>query len=487
MGLSLALNTARASLLTASTQIGVSARNVAGATDPSYSRKIAALVPGGGTAALLITRATDAALLDRKLSATSASAGSDALLDGLQRLSRTVGDTADPTAPAARLGALNAAMQAAANRPDDTDLARAAVAAARDLAGSLNEAAATVHGIRADTDAAIQDSVARVNDLLGQFGLANQAVAKGMSIGGDISDALDDRDRILTQLSQDVGITTVSRGGGDLAIYTDGGVPLFDRTARTVSVQPTLVFVGGTVAAAVQIDGVPVTGAASPMPLGSGRLAGLAALRDEASVRYESQLDAMAGGLVAVFAEPDHGTSGAGPRAGLFAVDASATLPGSGGAAQVGLATRLRVASAVDPGQGGDPARLRDGGINGADYRDPAAGAAAYSGRLRVLTAALTGARSFDPSTQITGAATLQDFAAASAGWLEAARKGASTDAAYQTTLLGRATDALSNAVGVNGDDETALTLRLEQSYTASAKLLTVVNDLLNALFDAVR
>jgi flagellar hook-associated protein 1 len=40
---------------------------------------------------------------------------------------------------------------------------------------------------------------------------------------------------------------------------------------------------------------------------------------------------------------------------------------------------------------------------------------------------------------------------------------------------------------GVNGDDETALTLQLERSYTASAKILTVVDDLLRTLMDAVR
>ena len=40
---------------------------------------------------------------------------------------------------------------------------------------------------------------------------------------------------------------------------------------------------------------------------------------------------------------------------------------------------------------------------------------------------------------------------------------------------------------GVNGDDETALTLQLERSYTASAKLISVVNDLLKTLLDAVR
>jgi flagellar hook-associated protein 1 FlgK len=72
-------------------------------------------------------------------------------------------------------------------------------------------------------------------------------------------------------------------------------------------------------------------------------------------------------------------------------------------------------------------------------------------------------------------------------GWLAAKRQAATAESNYQSTLLARASDAYSSATGVNTDDETAATLALEQSYTASAKLLTLVNDLLKTLMDAVR
>jgi flagellar hook-associated protein 1 FlgK len=45
---------------------------------------------------------------------------------------------------------------------------------------------------------------------------------------------------------------------------------------------------------------------------------------------------------------------------------------------------------------------------------------------------------------------------------------------------------ALSNAVGVNLDNEYAQQLQLEQSYQASSKLLNVVNTLYKTLFDAI-
>ncbi|CAX22311.1 FlgK protein [Methylorubrum extorquens DM4] len=487
MGLTLALNTARASLLANSNQIAVSARNVAGANDPGYSRKIATLVAGStGGATVTITRAGDPALYARTLNASSDAARGDALLTGLTKLAQTVGDTDDPTAPAARLTTFQAALQAAANQPDNAQLARDAVESAKALAGSLSQAADAIHAARAEADAGIAASVSRINDLLVRFEAANRAVTKTTALGGDATDALDDRDRILTALSQEIGVHAVAREGGDMALYTDGGVTLFERGPRAVTFSATSVFAAGTVGGGVRIDGVPVTGATSPMPLNSGRIAGLVALRDGAAVQYEAQLDALAGGLIDAFAESDAVGFDSGPRAGLFTVGGSGILPT--GAGRTGLAASISVNAAVDPARGGSVALLRSGGMNGSDYADPAAGGdAAYAGRLRGLLTALTAARPVDPDLGLGTSAGLPDLATSSAGWLEAQRKDASTDASYQKTLLTRANEALSNVAGVNGDDETALALQLERSYSASAKLISVVNDLLKTLLDAVR
>ena len=489
MGLTLALNTARASLLANSNQIAVSARNVAGANDPGYSRKIATLVAGSaGGATVTITRAGDPALYARTLAASSDAARGDALLSGLTKLAQTVGDTDDATAPAARLSALQAALQSAANQPDNLQLARDAVEAAKALAGSLNQAAGAVHAVRAEADAGIRDAVGRINDLLGRFDSANRAVTRLTATGGDATDALDDRDRILTALSQEIGVTAVAREGGDMALYTDGGVTLFERGPRAVAFSPTAAFAAGTAGGSVTIDGVPVTGAASPMPLSSGRIAGLAALRDGAAVTYEAQLDAQAGGLIGAFAESDAVGPDDGPRAGLFTAGGNASLPASGAAGRGGLAASIAVNQAVDPARGGSLALLRSGGMNGSDYADPAAGGdAAYAGRLRGMLASLSAAQTLDPAIGLGAAAGLPDLAASSAGWLEAQRKDASVEASYQKTLLARASEALSNVAGVNGDDEAALALQLERSYGASAKLIGVVNDLLKTLLDAVR
>ena len=63
----------------------------------------------------------------------------------------------------------------------------------------------------------------------------------------------------------------------------------------------------------------------------------------------------------------------------------------------------------------------------------------------------------------------------------------ASNAASYSTAVQSTASTALSNATGVNLDTELSNMLALEQSYQASAKLLSTVNTLYTSLFSAVQ
>ncbi|MBF9235649.1 flagellar hook-associated protein FlgK [Microvirga alba] len=485
MGLSLALNTARSSLLASSSQLAVVSRNTAGATDPFYSRKVATLVTGGGSARVSITRASDAALFFKMLGTTSNAASQQAVLEGLDKLKQTVNDTALNQSPAARIGALNSALQQYANEADNPILAKAVLTRASELANALNDATATVQKVREDADAAMVESVNRVNGLLSQFETVNKAIVKGTTSGADITDSLDTRDRLLAQLSEEMGITVVTRENNDVAIYTESGVALFEKTARSVTIN------SATVGSPVYIDGVQVTGKGAPMPLHSGRLVGLATVRDDITTAYQAQLDEVAQGLIVAFAESDQSAVPVLPDSpGLFTYSGvPPVLPV--GAALKGLAGTISINAMVDPAQvGGDLDRLRDGGINGDSYRyNPGVEGtdAAFSGRLYELADKLASDRPFDSTLGLGATASLQGFAASSVGWLEASRKSAATSVSYQTTLLAHASEALSNATGVNMDDETAMMLQLEKSYSASAKLISVIDEMLRTLLNAVR
>lgn len=489
MSLSAALNAARSSLTANASQTALLSRNIAGGGDASYTRKIANLVTiQGGVGVASVGRAADNALYEASLDATSANASEAALSAGFGELEQTVGDPADNRSVAGRLGTLTTALQQYAAAPNNTALANAVLTSASTLAGALNDATATVQGVRADADAQIANSVTTVNSLLARIEDVNRRIVDGTRTGADVTDDLDTRDSLVKQLSAEIGVSVVSRPGNDIAIYTDSGATLFERTARSVTFARTMSFSAATSGKAVVVDGVPVTGPLATMPIRSGRIYGLTSVRDDVTVKYQGQLDEVARGLIQAFAESDQSAVPTKPdAAGLFTYSDAPTVPGN--AIVPGLAGDIRVNPTVDPSQGGSLHRLRDGAIS--DPSDPAyvynqAGAASYSGRLDDILDKLALTRSFDATTGGSATGTLSDFATSSVSWLEAGRKGASAEADYRQAFLDRSNEALSNATGVNLDDEMAGMLSLEHSYQASSKLIATVDQMLAALMEAV-
>lgn len=488
MNLSSAANIAQSGLSTVAAEVSVLSRNISGNSDTTiYSRKIANVsTTSAGSQVISVTRASNQAVFDNMLSATAASATQDAISAGLDSLNQTIGDvssststTSNASSPAALLGNLTNAIQSYEASPSDANAADAAVAAAQTLASALNSDTVTVQQTRAQADSGMATSVQTVNSLLIQFQTLNQQIVSGTVTGVDITNAQDQRDNVLQQIAKEIGISTSGGKNNDMSIYTDSGVTLFQGgVARTVSFTPTNTYTAGNAGNAIYVDGVPITGNSALMPIKSGNLAGLAALRDNISVTYQAQLDSMAGSLINTFAESDQ--VGVGPNLpGLFTTPGATALP----TGIAGLASQISVNANVDPNQGGNANLLRDGGISdtaNATYTYNTSGDAGYTGRIQQLLANLAVPQAFSSAGAITTSASLSSYATASLSWLEGQRSSVSSQSTYQSTLLSTATTALSNATGVNLDNEMSKMLDLEQSYSASAKLVTAIDTIFN-------
>ena len=486
-GLSTALNIARSSLTTVSGQTAVASRNIANVNNTDYSRKTAVVVSlsSGSTAISSYNRAADKLLLDKLLAASSNSAASDSVLNGIKRLSETVGDPGSSSSPSGMIGKFQTALQTYEQNPSDQTLAQNAVQSAGNLVRSLNNATNIIQGVRRQADAGMSGSVSRINNLLQQFKVANDAVVRGAGSAADLAENLDTRDKTMKLLSDELGIRAVTRSNNDIALYTDSGVTLFESVPRTVSMNPTTTMAAGVNGNAVYIDGVDVTSPTSSMSIHSGNLFGLAKLRDDVAVVYQSQMDEVARGLVEAFSEADQSASPSLPDAtGIFSYSGSPLVPASG-TTVAGLAGDIRLNPSVDPAQGGLATRLRDGGINGAAYSYNTSGAAGFSSRLTSLIDSLDLNRGFDASTQLNGQNSILSFGTASSGWLEAARQQASSASDLQTTMKSRSADALQRANGVNIDDVMTVMLQLVRSYQASARLISTVDNMLQALLQA--
>jgi flagellar hook-associated protein 1 FlgK len=482
MTLSSATNVTQSALATVSAQIAAVSSNIANANTTSYALKTANIytTQDGGVSVSSVTNAQNQALFDSMLNATSSSATQSAISNGLTSLQETIGDTSSTTSPTAQMSAFVDALQQYEASPNDSSIAASAVTAAQSLATTLNNATTTVQQLREQADAQMATSVDSINSLLTQFQQVNSQVVSATAAGQDTTNLQDTRNSILTQLSQQVGISTITGTNNDMSIYTDSGVTLFQGgQASTVTFQPTGTYTATTTGNAVYIGGVPVTGSSSTMPIQSGALAGYANLRDNLTVTYQAQLDQTAQGLINAFSETDPSGSGT-TLAGLFTNAGSTTIPSS--ASDTGLAGTISVNAAVDPNQGGN-AQLLGNGIN---YNFNTANDASYSTQLQQLISNMSSNQTFSSSGQIATDTSVTDYATASASWLEGQRQSASQEGSYQSTLLSTSTTALSNATGVNLDNEMSQMLDLENSYGATAKLLTTINTMFSDLTSAI-
>jgi flagellar hook-associated protein 1 len=486
MGLQTALSAARSSLLVNAAQTAVVSRNIAGASESGYSRRILLVESSGtGVRAGAVERATDDALRAAMLSATSEASASFAIANALSELQNIVGDAPNAQSPAALMGALQTSLTTAAASPQDSSILAGAVGAAKSLAASLNAASVQTGDVRVRADVGMAAGVDKINALLAQFGVTNATIVAGRQTGADVSDALDRRDALLSDLAGQIGITTVATRDGGMALYTDTGATLFQGSPRDVRMTSTTGFSAGMFGASVTVDGVAVAGPAATSATRSGAIAGYARIRDVDAPAYQNQLDEMARGLISAFAQQDQSGSGASARTGLYAWSGGPALP-SGPTA--GLAGQIQVDPSVDPAAGGDAKLLRDGGIDtGAGaYVYNATGSSNYSARLSELADALGLQQTFDTRARLGASASVIDFATASVGWLEAARKDAIDFSTQSDAVVAQAKSALSNATGVSIDDQMTQMLDLENTYQASAKMIATVDSMYSALFNAI-
>lgn len=488
MSLSYALYRAQSSLTANAQQTAVVARNLAGANDPYYHRKQALQSSGaqGGARIMGVGRAMDAVLFVSKLAATSSTASQTEITEGLKRLEATVNDPELKQSLAAKLSKLTTALQQYAVTPDNALLGQEVMSKAKDMVQALNRASDITRKACEQADANMAEGVSDVRRLLSEFETVNSAIVKGTRENADVTDQLDTRDRLLSEIAERIGVHAETRGDNDMVIYTDSGVTLFETVPRSISMAQTPNLSSGAKGQAILIDGVAVTGPDAPMPIRSGMLYGASVFRDQTAVTYQRQIDEIARGLIQTFAETDRSGGSGAPKAGLF------TYPGGPGLAQPGAATdglaaTIRLNATVDPAQGGVLTRLRDGGISGdPNYVANPSGAAGFAGRVQELLAGLNAPRAFDSAANLDQNTTLAGFASASVGWLQAQRKSSASVLEAEQARLQRTTQALSNATGVSVDEETMLQMELERGYGASAKLISVIDRMLNTLLQAV-
>ncbi|WP_306118282.1 MULTISPECIES: flagellar hook-associated protein FlgK [unclassified Roseitalea] len=487
MTLTAALKIAQSSLFNVSQQTSLTSRNISEADNENYVKRQARVATTEyGARVYSVGRAEVPALFRDSVNALSDSAAQGVIADTAGRLRTIVNGVDNQASPATKLDALRQALQVYSTDPSNTVLGGAAADAARELATAINTASQGIQDHRARLDRDIASGVARLGELLAQFEQVNTRVVEGTRMGRDVNDDLDQRDTLIKQMSEFVSVSVMERGDNDVVLFAGQGIMLFETVARDVTFEPKTAYAPGMTGNTLRIDGVPLVVGQGANTSASGTLSAMIQARDTMAGQAQAQLDEVARGLVAAFAETDQTGGGAPDRAGLFTHAGGPAIPAAGTLAP-GLSLTLSVNAAYDPLQGGDAARLRDGGANGPAYLANASGGVAFADNLIALIGRLDTPLATDAAAGIAGDKSVTDYARASIGWIEGQRQTAERASEAKLALHQKLSGDYLEKTGVSVDEEMTKLIALEQSYDASARIMAVVGQMLDNLMAAVR
>jgi flagellar hook-associated protein 1 len=267
--------------------IEVTSNNVANASTPGYDEESIELdtaLPqnAGGFA---IGSGVDVAGVQRAYSQAAAtqlntSQSSLSQLTSLQNYTSQIDNLFGTTA-----GGLTTALQtyysgwsAVADDPASAPAREALLGDANALAANLNSTSSQLQGLNSDVNTRITADVNQINSIGTQISNLNTQIAQGTGSGQAPNQLLDQRDQLVSNLSQLVGVSTTSNTDGSINVYLGNGQPLvLDQNTYKLSTVPNQFNASQLEVASTASDGASISSSIT-----SGDLGGLLSARTQA-------------------------------------------------------------------------------------------------------------------------------------------------------------------------------------------------------------
>lgn len=453
--------------------------NIANATTEGYGRRTLELSPSvrgtvGGVTIDGVLRHSDPALLaDRQLS-DAASGYNGSIHDFTVNYERSVGSSEDPGSLTDRLvGFENALLTAAAN-PASAQRLESVATSADALADKLNSMTSDLQDARLEADRNIGIQVDQLNAAIQRLDDLNGIIKKAWPNNDDIATVLDERQKLLDSISGIVPLRVVDRDRGEIAIFSTSGAVLLDGSPQEVGFQRVYAIDANITYDAGLLSGLTLNGNVID-PSNSGMFSGgsLAAqfeIRDNLAVTRQAELDGIARDLIERLGPGGPDTTLAATDPGLFTDEGLVFDPTT----ETGLAGRIALNTLVAPGSGGTW-RLRDG--LGAVAQGPVGDATILQGITDALNSSTLPSSTALAPVSKSFIAHVTDYSSNVAS----ARVFAENEqvfSANRNTVLRE----LEFAKGVDTDQELQNLMLIEQHYTANAKVMQTVDELMERL-----
>jgi flagellar hook-associated protein 1 FlgK len=307
-------------MMAAQAQLQTTGHNITNASVDGYSRQSAVLTTSAGqyTGAGYIGRGVDVSTVSRavngfltaQVSDTGATAAADRTqADMLDQLQKVFGTGTEGLGYATTQ--LFAAWSDLASNPADLSARQVVLGRAGDLASASSNIADQLGALQTSATEQVQTGVDRVNELAGQVAKLNLQIAGGPGGNQSPNDLLDERDRLIDEISQYVQVTRVEQRSGDSATANGSGATAPRNGAVNLFIGGSQSLVLGSNAyslsaapdttdptkLALSIQVGSQTQTLNDTTLGGGSIAGLLTFRNDDLTAVKSRFDQLVTGL----------------------------------------------------------------------------------------------------------------------------------------------------------------------------------------------
>ena len=290
MSLTVALNTAASGLLAAQAGLQTVSDNIANVNTPGYVRKTVIqqqlVVNGMGQGVNIagVQRVTDQYLQSASLTASSGAAQWSAYSTFMDNAQALFGNPSGAGYFFNDMDRIYSSFGAAANDPSSSILRTQALSSIQDFLGDANRINTQIGALRTTVDSQVNDDVSKVNGLLSQISALNADISRANVTGGDSSGSQNIQGALLNQLAALLSIKVTDRPGGGVTVRSPEGTLLAGDAASTLSYSRT-----DTTSGYISAQ-TPGGGAAQPITIAGGELAGLLELRNNKLSSLSDQL-----------------------------------------------------------------------------------------------------------------------------------------------------------------------------------------------------
>ncbi|GBQ79987.1 flagellar hook-associated protein FlgK [Gluconacetobacter johannae DSM 13595] len=519
MGLTSSLSIATSGLNAIEYQLAVTSENVSNSGTTGYVREnatvtmaVAGNVGAGvkiGRTALNVNTALQSALYSQNAQVASLTATSNSLAPLSSIQGSTSSDSGSTDTLSDELGNVQNALTSLTATPLQSASQSLVISSAQSLTSTIHTLAATYTDQRQAAEDNTVATVSSINSGLTQIGQLSTQIMKLQALGSDTANLENQRLEVMSNLSSDLSVTFSETSNGDMIVRTADGTELPTRPDQIGQSNSTVTLPSSTwplstsdatVTSAMyykagdtnaQIPGIMLAGKDITSHLTGGTLGANITLRDVTYPKMQAQLDSFSYTLASRFNNAGlplftDGT-GAVPLASATVPLSDPTTTQETPNGLVGLSSTIAVSSSY----ANAPSSLTTNGdvttitaVLGTAFGTSSDDVSGSDGSLAAPSTGLGPTGSL--STGYSGAQGLVALATALTSDQGATIGQASDDLTSVTSVQTTLQTAVSNASGVDVNNEMANVVALQNAYAANAKVVTAVQSMFSALLNAI-